>query len=155
MTGMKQVVVIMLAVGLMLGGWAVMALAQSAPAPRYPADDSWTGATKPGSMSNYQGGEYTSYPPDPNYSNAAKSSHWMHMGSQADHTVTGKITELDLAKGTMTLDSGEQFTLSQDFEYTSLPMLGQAVEVTFVEQNGQKVVHQIDPDDTGRSSHSS
>jgi hypothetical protein len=72
-------------------------------------------------------------------------------GAQASRLVTGKITELDFAQGTLTLDNGEQFTLPENLEYTSLPMLGQAVEVTFDEQNGQKVVQQIDPNDTGKS----
>ena len=73
------------------------------------------------------------------------------MSPQAGSLVTGKITELDLANGTMTLDNWQRFTLRPSLEYTSLPMLGQAVEVTFAEQNGQKVVRQIDPDDTGNS----
>lgn len=102
---MKQVGVIVLAVGLIVGGVAALALAENA-----------------------QG-----------------------TGAQASLLVTGKITELDFAKGTLTLDNGEQFTLPENLEYTSLPMLGQAVEVTFTEHNGQKVVRQIDPDDTGNS----
>ena len=104
----KQVGVIVLVVGLLVGGVAAMVFAQSA----------------------------------------------QSTGAQVSLLVTGKITELDFAKGTMTLDDGEQFTLPQNLEYTSLPMLGQSVEVTFADQNGQKVVQQIDPNDTGRSSHS-
>ncbi len=127
----KQAGVILLVIGLAVGAPVVAAFAQNsqdtnAPGMR-PSDDSWTGATKPG---------------------------WTPTGPQAGALATGKITELDLANGTMTLDNGEQFTLSQSLEYTSLPMIGQAVEVTFSEQNGQTVVHEIDPDDTGRS-HSS
>ena len=160
MKNLMKMVLAVFAVGLVLGGSAAMALAQSAQGmgsstPRYPSDDSWTGATKPGSMSNYQGGGYTSYPPDPDYANATKSNGWIHMGNQADHTVTGTITELDFAKGTLTLNDGEQFTLPRNLEYTSLPMLGEAVEVTFAERNGQNVALQVDPDDTARSSHSS
>ena len=129
---MKQAVLIVLAVGLLVGGVQGVAFAQGyqgtgAPMAHNPSDDSQTGAMKPG---------------------------WTPTGGQAGGLVNGTITELDFAKGTMTLDNGEQFTLAEHFEYTSLPMLGQAVAVTFAEQNGQKVVQQIDPNDTGKSSHS-
>jgi len=130
---MKQALLIVFAVGLLVGGSAVLALAQSAPgmsapATHYPSDDSWTGAMKPGMTPT---------------------------GSQTDLRVTGKITDFDFAHRRMALDDGEQFTLPENPEYSSLPMIGQSVEVTFTEQNGQKVVQQIDLDDTGRSSHSS
>lgn len=126
-----KLVLVLLAAGLLVVGVQGVALAQTSPGPTTPAmrpsDDNQTGAMKPG---------------------------WTPTGPQAGALVTGKITALDLANGTLTLDSGEQYTLPPNFEYTSLPMVGQAVAVTFTEQDGQKVVHQIDQDDTGRSSHS-
>jgi len=57
---------------------------------------------------------------------------------------SGKITEVDLGRGTLTLDTGMQFTIAPNFEFTSAPAVGQDVEVTYDEQNGQKVAHSID-----------
>jgi len=42
----------------------------------------------------------------------------------------GRITEIDLATGTVTLDTGTQFTLAPSLQYTSCPALGQEVTVT-------------------------
>ncbi len=149
---MKQAFLIVLAIGLLVGGAQAVALAQMSGA-HSPSDDSWTGATRQGSAVNsYQGGGYAGYPPEPDYTKAATSNGWMHMG---ESTVLGKIAQLDFENGTMTLNDGEHFTLPKDLEYTSLPTLGEAVEVTFSEQNGQKVVRWIDPDDSVRSNHSS
>jgi hypothetical protein len=66
---------------------------------------------------------------------------------------SGKITAIDLAQGTLTLDTGTQFTLAPSFEYTSLPALGENVDVTYDEQNGKKVAHMIDVG--GTNSHTS
>jgi hypothetical protein len=126
---MKQAVLIVLAVGLLVGGSAAMALAQD---------------------SQGMGGPVPSYPPDAWSMDTAQPG-WIHTSQQAELTVDGKITDLDFAHRTLTLDDGEQFALPESLEYTSLPRIGQAVEVTFAEQNGHKVVRWIDLDDTGHS----
>jgi hypothetical protein len=64
--------------------------------------------------------------------------------NQHEAMVHGKITEIDLARGTLTLDNGTELTLAPNFEFTSFPAIGQEVDVTYDEQNGQKVVHIID-----------
>jgi hypothetical protein len=69
--------------------------------------------------------------------------------------VTGTITNLDFAHRTLTLNDGESFTLPASLEYSSLPAIGQEVEVTFAEQNGQNVVRWIDLDDTADSHNNS
>jgi hypothetical protein len=63
---------------------------------------------------------------------------------QTELSTMGRITAVDLANGTLTLDTGEQFTLAHNFEFTSSPALGQDVQVTYDEQGGQKVAHNID-----------
>ena len=63
---------------------------------------------------------------------------------QTEMLAVGKITEIDLAKGTVTLDTGMQFTLSPALQYTSFPALGEDVQVTYSEQGGQKVARIID-----------
>ena len=63
---------------------------------------------------------------------------------QTEVLTTGRITEIDLAKGTLTLDTGMQFTLSPALQYTSFPALGEDVQVTYSEQGGQKVARIID-----------
>jgi len=63
---------------------------------------------------------------------------------QTERLTSGKITEVDLGRGTLTLDTGMQFTIAPNFEFTSAPAVGQDVEVTYDEQNGQKVAHSID-----------
>ena len=63
---------------------------------------------------------------------------------QAEMLATGRITSVDVARGTLSLDTGMQFTLAPSLEYTSFPMLGQEVEVTYSEQGGQKVARIID-----------
>lgn len=68
--------------------------------------------------------------------------------SQTEMTVTGRIASLDLSQGTLTLDSGMQFTLPQSFEYTSFPAVGQDVAVTYDMQGGHNVLHMIDVGDT-------
>lgn len=63
---------------------------------------------------------------------------------QKEMLATGKITEIDLAKGTVTLDTGTEFTLAPSLQYTSFPALGQEVQVTYSEEGGQKVARIID-----------
>ena len=63
---------------------------------------------------------------------------------QTELSTLGTITAVDLAHGTLTLDTGAQFTLAPSIEYTSFPALGQAVQVTYGEQGGQQVAHIID-----------
>jgi hypothetical protein len=63
---------------------------------------------------------------------------------QTQMAVQGKITELDLAGGTVTLDNGTQFTLAPSLQFTSFPALGQDVEVVYDEQGGTRVARSID-----------
>ena len=74
-------------------------------------------------------------------------------GNQPELTIVGKIKELDLANGSMTLQDGTQFNLPPSFQYTSFPAVGEEVEVTFDVHGGQKVVRFIDQNDTGNSGH--
>jgi len=67
-------------------------------------------------------------------------------------SVTGKITELDLAGGTVTLDNGTQFTLATSFQFTSFPAVGQDVEVLYDEQGGKQVARSIDQSGRGGNS---
>ena len=71
---------------------------------------------------------------------------------QSEMTVIGKITELDLAGGTVTLDNGTHFTLAPSLQFTSFPALGQDVEVQYDEQGGQRVARSIDQSVRGGSS---
>jgi len=70
---------------------------------------------------------------------------------QTEMSVTGKITELDLAAGTVTLDNGTQFTLAPSLQFTSAPAVGQEVEVQYGERGGQRVAHSIDQSVRGGS----
>jgi hypothetical protein len=63
---------------------------------------------------------------------------------QSEALATGRITELDLANGTVTLDTGMQFTLSPSLQYTSFPAIGEDVQVTYSEQGGHSVARIID-----------
>ena len=63
---------------------------------------------------------------------------------QTELSTMGKITAVDLANGSLTLDTGMEFRLAPAFEFTSAPALGQDVQVTYDEQGGQKVAHIID-----------
>jgi hypothetical protein len=63
---------------------------------------------------------------------------------QKEILASGRITEIDLANGTVTLDNGLHFTLSPALQYTSFPALGQDVQVTYSEQNGQNVARIIE-----------
>jgi hypothetical protein len=71
---------------------------------------------------------------------------------QTGMTAMGKITELDLAAGTVTLDNGTQFTLAPSLQFTSAPALGQDVEVQYDEQGGQRVARSIDQSVRGGNS---
>ncbi len=71
---------------------------------------------------------------------------------QSEVLTTGRITEIDLAKGTMTLDTGMQFILSPALQYTSAPTLGEAVQVTYSKDGGQNVARIIEVGST-RSHH--
>jgi uncharacterized protein DUF1344 len=64
--------------------------------------------------------------------------------NQSQMMTHGKIVEIDLARGTMTLDNGAEFTLAPNFEFTSSPAVGQEVDVTFDQQNGQNVAHIVE-----------
>jgi hypothetical protein len=70
---------------------------------------------------------------------------------QTEMSVKGKITELDLSAGTVTLDNGTQFTLAPSLQFTSFPALGQDVEVQYDEQGGQRVARSIDQSVRGGS----
>lgn len=63
---------------------------------------------------------------------------------QTQMTAGGRITDIDLSNGTVTLDNGLQFTLAPSLQYTSFPALGQEVQVTYAEEGGQKVARIID-----------
>jgi len=68
---------------------------------------------------------------------------------QKEMLAAGRITEIDLANGTVTLDTGTQFTLAPSLQYTSFPALGQEVQVTYSEQDGKKVARVIDLESPG------
>jgi hypothetical protein len=63
---------------------------------------------------------------------------------QTEMVDIGKITAVDLQHGTMTLDTGAQFTLAPSLPYTTAPAIDQQVQVTYSEQGGQKVARIID-----------
>ena len=63
---------------------------------------------------------------------------------QGEVLATGRITEIDLSKGTLALDTGMQFTLSPSLQYTSFPALGDDVQVTYSEHDGHNVARIID-----------
>jgi Protein of unknown function (DUF1344) len=132
MTPMKTAVVAVLAVGLLVGGVDGVVLAEK--------NDPNPGTTRDlGTPLNYTSPMQIAQPDS------------VYASQQATLTVTGTITNLDFAHRTLTLNDGESFTLPASLEYAALPMLGQAVEVTFAEQNGQKLVRWIDLDDTAHS----
>jgi hypothetical protein len=63
---------------------------------------------------------------------------------QTELLTMGRIAAVDLANGTLTLDTGYQFRLAPNFEFTSAPALGQDVQVMYDEQGGQKIAHDIE-----------
>lgn len=60
--------------------------------------------------------------------------------------VSGKITSIDLVNGTLTLDNGTHFLLAPSLQYTSTPVIGQDVQVTYIEENGNKVARSVEVD---------
>jgi hypothetical protein len=173
MKTMKKAVLAVFAVGLMVVA-ATLALAQSSQGmggavPSYPPDayrtmdterpgwvhpgqaggDAAPMAPTPGSQG--MGGAVPSYPPDAYRTMNTTQPGWVHTGAQIELTVTGKIAAVDFAHQTLTLTDGESFTLPANLEYATLPAVGQKVEVTFAEQNGQRVARWIDLDDTADS----
>ncbi len=64
-------------------------------------------------------------------------------------TVSGKITAVDLARGTLTLNNITEISLPPSFQYTSLPAIDQQVDVTYDLQDGHKVARSIDLDAGG------
>ena len=68
---------------------------------------------------------------------------------QKEMVATGRITEIDLANGTVTLDTGTQFALAPSLQYTSFPAPGQEVAVTYSEQDGEKLARVIDVQTSG------
>ena len=66
---------------------------------------------------------------------------WVH---QTETVTSGRITAVDLQRGTLALDTGVQFTLAPSLQYTTTPALNQEVQVTYSEQGGQKVARIID-----------
>ena len=63
---------------------------------------------------------------------------------QTEMSTMGKITAVDLQRGTLTLDTGAQFALAPTLQYTTAPAINQEVQVTYSEQSGQKIAHIID-----------
>jgi len=136
MTPMKKAVLALLAVGVMVGGMEGVALAEK--------NDPNPATTRDlGTPLNYTSPMETA------------QTGWLFASQQAALMVTGTITNLDFAHRTLTLNDGESFTLPASLEYSSLPAIGQEVEVTFAEQNGQNVVRWIDLDDTADSHNNS
>jgi hypothetical protein len=64
-------------------------------------------------------------------------------------TVVGKIATVDLSRGIVTLNDGTELTLPPSFQPTSLPTVGEEVEVTFTEQGTTKMIRSIDLDTGG------
>ncbi len=65
-------------------------------------------------------------------------------GQQMEKVALGKITAVDLQRGTLVLDTGMQFTLAPSLQYTTTPAINQEVQVTYSEQGGRKVARIID-----------
>jgi hypothetical protein len=136
---MKQAFLIVLAVGLVVGAAQGVVLAAEG-----------NGASVP---QGYQGYSLPvpDYPPDAYRAMDTTKPGWIHTNTQVELTVNGKIAAVDFTHRTLILNDGEQFMLPQNLEYSTVPAVGEAVEVTFAEQDGQKVVHWIDLDDTADS----
>jgi len=63
---------------------------------------------------------------------------------QTEMVALGKIRALDLQRGTLTLDTGAQFTLAPSLQTSGTPAINKEVQVTYSEQGGQKVARIID-----------
>ena len=72
---------------------------------------------------------------------APAAAQWVH---QTETVALGRITAVDLQRGTLTLDTGVQFALAPSLQYTTTPAINQEVQVTYGEQGGQKVARIID-----------
>lgn len=57
--------------------------------------------------------------------------------------ITGSITAVDPAAGTVTLDDGNVYVLPADFDLASL-QAGAMVKVTYEEQNGQRTITAVE-----------
>jgi len=57
-------------------------------------------------------------------------------GPQTEMSTMGKIAAVDLQRGTLTLDTGAQFTLAPTLQYTTALAINQEVQVTYSEQSG-------------------
>jgi hypothetical protein len=64
-------------------------------------------------------------------------------------TIVGKIAAVDLSRGIVTLNDGTELTIPPSFQPTSLPTVGEAVEVTFTERGTTKMIRSIDLDTGG------
>jgi SH3 domain-containing YSC84-like protein 1 len=65
--------------------------------------------------------------------------------SSADEiTIEGKIATVDLSQGLLTLENGTLLTLPASFQYTSIPAVGDQVEVTYAREGENKMVREID-----------
>src|SRR5512146_1658548 len=63
---------------------------------------------------------------------------------QTEMVTLGRITAVDLQRGTLALDTGMQFTLAPSLQYTTTPAINQEVQVTYSEQGGQKIARILD-----------
>lgn len=66
------------------------------------------------------------------------------LAQQKEMVTLGRITAVDLQRGTLALDTGVQFTLAPSLQYTIAPAINQEVQVTYSEQGGQKIARIID-----------
>ncbi len=78
------------------------------------------------------------------------------VGHNKMQVATGTVRQLDLRPGgSITLDDGTSLSLpsdSEQLEWTSLPSVGQQVQVTFDEENGNQVVRSIERESAGADS---
>ncbi len=63
---------------------------------------------------------------------------------QTEMVTLGRITAVDLQRGTLSLDTGARFTLAPSLQYTATPAINQEVQVTYSEQGGEKIARIID-----------
>ena len=78
------------------------------------------------------------------------------VGHNKSQVATGTIKSLDLRPGgSVTLEDGTMLTMPEDsrqVEWTSLPGVGQQVQVTYDEENGNQVILSIDKESAGADS---
>jgi hypothetical protein len=78
------------------------------------------------------------------------------VGHNKAQVASGTVRQLDLRPGgSIMLDDGTTLTLppdSRQLEWTSLPGVGQQVQVTYDEENGQQVVRSIEREGAGADS---